>query len=462
MKDLHKIYFLLAITTLLLSCRNTNENMSEEVILHNPVIPGYFADPSIVEHENKFYMYATADPWGTDFLTCWISENFQDWTFHKLNWPTKEACTSPLSQGAMVWAPSVVKKKDAFYMYISVGSEIWCGKAAHPLGPWENILGSEPMISFDKSKYYHVIDAEAFIDDDGRAYLYWGSGLNWTNGHCFAAELNDDMCTFKTEPVEVTPSNYFEGPFMIKHDSLYYLTYSEGITMDDSYEVRYAVGNNPFGPFIEADNSPVLRTNDSLKVYGPGHHTIMPFNGKNYIVYHRHSLPFISGTALRQICINEIQFDTDNRQIKNILPEPIQQFPALVKSTKEYIYPQDISASSAKTEYTIIQNALDNNFSTLWRASDTDENPYIILSFENDTFIPDMEIRFEYPWETYYIKTETSLDNEEWITCMDYSKEGVSGSPVVIALNKEISYLKISFDTSQQGAAPAIWDLYFY
>lgn len=74
-------------------------------------------------------------------------------------------------------------------MYVSVGSEVWCGKAAHPLGPWENVLGDKPMISFDTTRYYHVIDAEAFIDDDGKAYLYWGSGWGWTNGHCLGARL---------------------------------------------------------------------------------------------------------------------------------------------------------------------------------------------------------------------------------------------------------------------------------
>ena len=87
-------------------------------------------------------------------------------------------------------------KGDTFYMYVSVGSEVWCGKAKHPLGPWENALGNQPMIPGDTTRYYHVIDAEAFVDDDGKSYLYWGSGWNWTNGHCFAAELNDDMSSF--------------------------------------------------------------------------------------------------------------------------------------------------------------------------------------------------------------------------------------------------------------------------
>ena len=134
-------------------------------------------------------------------------------------------------------------------MYVSVGSEVWCGKAAHPLGPWENVLGDKPMISFDTTRYYHVIDAEAFIDDDGKAYLYWGSGWGWTNGHCFGARLNDDMASFATEPVEVTPAHYFEAPYMLKHNGKYYLTYSEGKTIDDTYKVCYAVGDHPLGTF---------------------------------------------------------------------------------------------------------------------------------------------------------------------------------------------------------------------
>ncbi len=39
--------------------------------------------------------------------------------------------------------------------------------------------------------------------------------------------------------------------------------------------MRYAVGDNPFGPFAEAGNSPILKVNDSLRGYGPGHHTFI-------------------------------------------------------------------------------------------------------------------------------------------------------------------------------------------
>jgi GH43 family beta-xylosidase len=56
----------------------------------NPILPGYFADPSLVLHDGKFYLYATIDPWGGRTLGCWESSDFKNWTFRELNWPTKE------------------------------------------------------------------------------------------------------------------------------------------------------------------------------------------------------------------------------------------------------------------------------------------------------------------------------------------------------------------------------------
>jgi len=444
---------------MLTGCNNaTKQTVMTE--LQNPILPGYFADPSIVEHEGKFYMYVTADPWGAEFLSCWVSDDFRNWTFNALNWPTKAACTSPTSNGNMVWAPSIVKKGNLFYMYVSVGSEVWCGTAEHPLGPWQNMLGDKPMLEYDTTRHYHVIDAEAFIDDDGRSYLYWGSGWDWINGHCYAAELNEDMRSFKSEMVEVTPTHYFEGPLMIKHDSKYYLTYSEGKTIDETYEVRYAVGDNPLGPFTEAENNPILKTREDLHVYGPGHHTIFAYGGQNYILYHRHRLPFEAGTAYRQTCINELHFDDAKQQIKGIIPEHTQLFPDLAATKTNYIHPVAMTTNSEEATYTEPKFAMDNNYSTLWAAREDDKNVWITAEFAPDTSIGSMEIRFEYPWKTYYPKVEASTDNENWEVIADYSTDGVSGSPVIVPVNKKTRFIRLAFDPKQEIRA-AVWELYF-
>ena len=431
------------------------------VSINNPIIPGYFADPSVVEFEGKYYLYATVDPWGADFLSCWVSDDFVNWTFHKLNWPTKVACTTKLSRENMVWAPSVIKRGDMFYMYISVGSEIWCGSAKHPLGPWKNMLVNKPLVPFDTTLYSHEIDAEVFIDDDSRAYLYWGSGWGWINGRCWVAELNDDMASFKSEKKEITPERYFEAPWMIKHDGKYFLTYSEGKTIEDSYEVRYAVGDSPFGPFKQADNSPILTKNDSLQVYGPGHHTIVNLRGQHFILYHKHRLPFVSGNAYRQTCMNPLNFNENGSQIMNVIPDNNVEIPRLTKSNRTIVNPVQIIASSHKNPLALPENVQDQHYGTLWEPSVKDNSPVMTASFRGIQNIGNVEIRFEYASEKYYFFTEISTDGSNWKKIADFSEEGIEGSPVIIPVNQRIKNFRLTFLRIEDKANPAILELVF-
>lgn len=288
----------------------------------NPLIDGFYADPSIVIHDGVVYLYATKDPWGGRDLACFTTTDFRNWKPQTLNWPTKSACKSNTGTRSMVWAPSVVRATNGrFYMYVSVGGEIYCGVADHPLGPWSNVREDQaPIIRNPADRSIHAIDAEAFIDDDGKAYLYWGSGWNWVNGRCMAVELAPDMNTFIDEPREITPPNYFEAPFMIKRHGKYFLMYSDGKTIDDTYKVRYAVADHPLGPFhVEGENSPILSTDVEREVYGPGHHSVFSLEGSDYIAYHRHKRPFDLKTMLRQICIDPLDVRADGT-IQRVLP----------------------------------------------------------------------------------------------------------------------------------------------
>lgn len=299
---------------------------STRKIISNPILPGYFADPSVVKVGDTFYIYATCDPWGANELAVFETKDFINFDRKHINWPTKKACTSPTSGDAMVWAPSVVKAPDGrFYMYISVGSEVWAGTADHPLGPWRNLKqDNSPMISRNYFPGFHMIDAECFIDTDGQAYLYWGSGLNWVNGKCFAAKLGKDMVSFVGKAMDITPPNYFEGPFMYKKNGTYYLMYSDGKAIDATYKVRYSTGKTPLGPWKEGVNSPILATSADSTTYGPGHHTVFTEKGQSYILYHR-IFPQKEDYVLRQLCLDSLNFDL-NGNIKKILPKGVAEF----------------------------------------------------------------------------------------------------------------------------------------
>lgn len=289
--------------------------------LSNPLLSGYFADPTVVLDKGKYFIYATIDPWGGKELAVFETKDFLSFKRHHLNWPTKESCTSVSSNNSMVWAPSVVKGKDhKFYMYVSVGSEIWAGVSNTPLGPWKNIKpDNTQLVSARDFPNVHNIDADCFIDDNGQAYLYWGSGFKWINGKCMAVKLNKDMHTFIGKPIEVTPPGYFEAPHMIKRNGQYILMFSEGKAIDDTYKIGYSTAKTPFGPFETGKNSPILSTIPGTKTVGPGHHTVLNFKGQDFILYHR-IVPQTEKYVLRELCMDSLQFDVLGN-IQKVIPK---------------------------------------------------------------------------------------------------------------------------------------------
>ena len=101
------IFLLLAI-----SCQSNKNNLTT---LTNPILPDYYADPSIVELNGEYYIYVTIDPWGGDSLACWKSADFKNWELTQLTWPTKQAWSSKLTTQSIVLSPLVIKRKYKYY-----------------------------------------------------------------------------------------------------------------------------------------------------------------------------------------------------------------------------------------------------------------------------------------------------------------------------------------------------------
>ena len=416
----------------------------------NPLLPGYFADPSIVRHGGKWYIYATIDPWGGERLGAWESDDFANWTFRTLNWPTKAAATSPQSGDAMVWAPSVIRARDGrFWMYVSVGSEVWVGTADHPLGPWRDANQGKPLIGHNYRPGFHMIDAEAFVDDDGATYLYWGSGWNWTNGRCFAVKLKPDMVSFDGEPRDVTPGHYFEGPFMFKVGKRYFLTYSDGKTTSDTYQVRYAVGSSPLGPFTEASNNPILATDPAKQIISPGHHSIFRQGGKPYILYHRHGLPWREGgPVLRQVAVDRLEFSLDGTIRKVAASHAGIRFGSRPRP-QGFAYRASASASADAIHGAAA--AKDDNYATLWRAPEG-ATAWIQADLGRVRPVAESLVRPEFATRRYQIRVETSRDGRTWSTAL--AKFEGEGSPIRLPHRVQARYLRLHV---QGGAGMFEW-----
>lgn len=453
--------FLLHITLLLCLSTATAHDYTG-----NPILPGYYADPSIVIYEGKFYIFATIDPWGSGQLALWETEDFVNWKFHELNWPTKELCQTSQSSGAMVWAPGVIRAKNGkFYMYVSVGSEIYVGVADKPIGPWKNAFETgQPLVPSQEAIGVHSIDAEPFIDDNGQAYLYWGSGYQWKNGHCLVAKLNPDMISFNGDFKDITPPNYFEAPYMLKYENTYHLMYSQGKCTDTSYKVRSVVFDAPMGKAQEETEQKILFSHVSNGVIGPGHHTVLKISNKYYILYHRIN-PSLSGELYRQICMDQLTFNEKGEMLP-VTPSNlgIPYFvPITFDKDKNVAGGKLILVSSIASPATSPGSMVDHNYGTLWKAASNDSLPEIIVDLRETRQISSVHFEFEYAHKAYHYKIEHSLDNEHWALYTDKTKTNEHGSPIIVNEQATARYVRITFfNENSTFESPGIFELGIY
>ena len=300
-----------------------------------------------------------------------------------------------------------------------------------------------------------MIDAEAFIDDDGQAYLYWGSGHNWTNGKCWVVKLKPDMVTFDGEVRDVTPANYFEGPFMVKRGGRYYLMYSNGKTIEDTYQVHYATGGSPLGPFTEAANSPVLVTDVTNNVRAPGHHAVFEKDGRHFILYHRHSIPFDPEFIGRQICVDELKFTPDGLMEKVV---PTHDGPAFVQRRTPSTGAVKMTASSQRNPHTGADQAADDNHATLWAAAPNATNAWLQMDLGGERSISHQEIRFEYAWKNHRFLIEASADGQRWTVLADHAAKPTTGSPVVIHAPAKARFLRMAFPAITKDSKPGLFE----
>ena len=200
----------------------------------NPIFPGWYADPELHIFAGRYYLYPTysAEYEKQTFFEAWSSSDLTDW---RSEGRILDFADVPWSTNRAAWAPSAIERGGRYYFYFSAGDGAGLGVAVaeHPAGPFRDALG-RPLVGH----YPHgaqPIDAHAFLDDDGQAYLYFGG---WR--HAVVVRLNEDMVSLDGDFQEITPEGYVEGPFMLKRRGVYYFMWSEGGWTDSSYAVAYA------------------------------------------------------------------------------------------------------------------------------------------------------------------------------------------------------------------------------
>ncbi len=264
----------------------------------NPVIEENLADPSVLLHDGTYYLYATGDVDGDNGYRVHTSRNL-------VNWERGPVVFQPGQPH--VWAPDVWRDPQSgrFYLYYTADQTIGVAEADGPSGPF----------SIRRKLFDASIDAHLFRDDDGSLYLLYvqfpGFRIvvqpmaNPTEPKGLPTEILHPESDWETRNGHVT-----EGPWMIKHGSLYYLLYSGSGADTPDYAVGYATATSPTGPFTRADHNPILHRAEGL--FGPGHGcAVRDGRGDWWFVYHQ------KRNERRQwdrfICIDRLQFDEQGR-----------------------------------------------------------------------------------------------------------------------------------------------------
>ncbi len=249
----------------------------------NPLLPDReIADPFVLRVDGKYYLYPTSDTRGYEVF---VSDDL-------VHWERKARVFRDPRGGD--WAPEVfhnTRGDGKYYLYYtdnipgkrgSLDKQIGVAVSDSPLGPFE-----------DKAVFATgAIDADLFQDDNGSLYL---SYVDFAGGFKIMVQPMADPVTKKgapkmvirpTEMWEKRSGEVTEGPFMLKHNGTYYLTYSGTGADSPNYGIGYATSKSPTGPFVKYAGNPIAHRGGN--VLGPGHHCIVTGpDGKLWLIYHQ-------------------------------------------------------------------------------------------------------------------------------------------------------------------------------
>lgn len=421
----------------------------------NPFIPGYFADPTVKKFGDTYYIYATTDGSGAGFgpSQVWCSKDFENWTIMPMNWPDSH----------WIWAPDVMQHTDGTYrLFYCQPCNIYEGIGNTPRGPWKNILGeSEAVLVPDRFvKNAITLDGQTFVDDDGSVYLYWGTWGIYKGFGCGAGKMTPDLKGFSETRLipntEVT--DFFEAPFVLKKDGIYYFMYSSDSCHDSTYHVQYATATSPLGPYTYKGT--ILKTSADGTVHGPGHHSILKEGNDYYIIYHRHDNPHSTRGFHRQLCIDKLTFNADGsiRPIEGT-HSGIGRLGKSVLTSKNLAYRKPVRASSYYDDYFLPEYAVDDNNGTLWRPR-TMGQEWIEIDLQKEETIKTVWTQFEYGTSYYQYLIETSTDGKHWQTFADKRTNYLAGSPMVDFGNVKARYVRLTTTgTQKNGFAGALWNI---
>lgn len=393
---------------------------------HNNISYRSGADPAVVRFRGEYYMFVTRS------LGYWHSTDLNNWDFIT---PEKW-----YFQGSN--APAAHNYKDSV-LYVT-GDPSGSMSVLYTDNPKKGDWKAVPAILND------LQDPDLFIDDDGKAYMFWGS----SNVYPIRAKTLDKENRFR--PSEKTYElfgldmkkhgwerfgenhsdtvlgGYIEGPWLTKHNNKYYLQYAAPGTEFNVYGDGVYISDSPLGPYHYAPNNPISYKPGGF-MNGAGHgSTVVGPSGK---YWHYASMALsVNVNWERRICMYPAYFDNDGLMYCNTTFGDYPHFaPAVPGKMGEFAgwmlisYRKPVKASSQLENY-VPANIVDENVKTFWIAEKNDDKQWIEIDLVNQAKIYAVQVNYHDHKSGLYGKIpglyhryviEGSLDGQHWQTLVN-------------------------------------------
>lgn len=228
-------------------------------LFQNPILPGFYPDPSICRVGDDYYLVTSTFAYYPG-VPIFHSKDLINWEQigHVLDRPSQLPLDGQ-EQSQGIFAPTIRYNEGVFYMIttnVGKGGNFYV-TATDPAGPW-----SDP--------YYldaPGIDPSLYFDDDGKVYYHGTRPVPegekyFGNWEAWLQELDLDTNKLIGEPIglwrgALRDAVWPEAPHLYKVDGYYYLLISEAGT-GHNHAVSIARSENITGPYVGNPGNPVL------------------------------------------------------------------------------------------------------------------------------------------------------------------------------------------------------------
>lgn len=251
------------------------------MIITNPIIRGFYPDPSICKANGKYYMVCSSFQFFPG-VPLFESDDLLNWRQigHCFTRPSQVNLHQINSSGG-VFAPTIRYHEGIFYMVTTNDTyhKNFYITTSNIHGEWSEPIfidqgGIDPSLFFENGKTYFMSNGS---DENG-------------DGCILQCEINIRTGERLTESRPIwkgSGGRFLESPHLYHFGDWYYITAAEGGT-EYGHMITYARGSSPYGPFTPYANNPVL-TNRNLgghqsHIQGIGHGDLVQDDGGNTFI----------------------------------------------------------------------------------------------------------------------------------------------------------------------------------